>query len=251
MNRFHLKLLACASMLADHVCRALFSGNAAAGFIRLSAGRIAFPLFAFMVVRGFLYTRSRLKYALSMLAAALASEVIYDRLFYRKLFYWNNQNVIFLLLLALIMLCVMQEIEDRLKSRYDVFSAESGLSPEENDQVPAQSILQRPETVFILQAVTAAVFGAAAYFLKLDYSFWGIFAVAVFYFFRGAPFYVSGALACLLLAAGYGTYGAFLAVIPLFFYKEARGRLSTAGKYAFYLFYPAHLAVLLVIRAVI
>lgn len=200
-------------MLIDHACFAFFSESAAAHMIRLTIGRIAFPLFAFMIVRGFIYTRSRIRYAVSMLVTALASEIIYDSLFYKTMFYWENQNVIFLLLLAMLMLCAVEKF---------------------------------PNTA--LQILVIAVCCAAAYFLKLDYSFWGILVMVIFYYLRNSPFYVSGLTACLPLVLGYGTIGAFLSVIPLAFYKEAHGRFSAAGKYAFYLFYPVHLAVLLLLK---
>ena len=214
MNRLYLKIIACVTMLIDHICYVFFEGSAAASIVRLTIGRVAFPLFAFMIVRGFIYTRSRLKYARNKLITALASELIYDSLFYRRLFYWQNQNIIFLLLLGLVMLCILEKLDRRLP----------------------------------VQLLVTAGFGAAAYFLKLDYSFWGILVIAVFYFTRNMPFYQSGLIACFPLAAGYGTIGAFLSVIPLYAYKETRGRFRTAGKYAFYLFYPVHLAVLLLIR---
>ena len=221
MKRIHIKLIACVTMLIDHICFAFFNGNATAHMIRLTVGRIAFPLFAFMIVRGFLYTRSRLKYALSMLVTAVISEFIYDRLFYRRRIYWANQNIIFLLVLCLGMLCLLEMIG---KKELDL------------------------TFTLILQFAAIAGFCAAAYFLKLDYSIWGVMVIAVFYFTRNERFWFSCGAAVIPLALDCNTYGAFLAVIPMIFYKEKGGKLGTFGKYAFYAFYPGHLALLLALK---
>ena len=45
-------------------------------------GRIAFPLFCFLLIHGFMHTHSRLKYVGNLLLFALLSELPFDFLFY-------------------------------------------------------------------------------------------------------------------------------------------------------------------------
>lgn len=65
-----LKLIAALSMLIDHVGLMFFPNQL---WMR-AVGRLAFPIFAFFIAEGFRYTRSKLRYLLTVFA--LASPVI-------------------------------------------------------------------------------------------------------------------------------------------------------------------------------
>ena len=80
-----LKYLAFISMLIDHVNKALIYPNldGSAGLQIISdlfdiLGRIAFPLFMFLLVEGYFKTRSRWKYLLYLLGFGVISEVPFD-----------------------------------------------------------------------------------------------------------------------------------------------------------------------------
>ena len=94
LNGIHLKLIACAAMFIDHACKALFRGNPTANILSGTVGRIAFPIFAYLVLEGFLHTRSRKKYAFNLLIAALVSEIFFDRVLHGTWFYPMHQNII-------------------------------------------------------------------------------------------------------------------------------------------------------------
>ena len=73
MNRNHLKIIACASMLADHIGYFLFPQLEVLRWI----GKIAFPLFAFFIGEGCVYTSSRKKYHLSVFLLGVGCQLVY------------------------------------------------------------------------------------------------------------------------------------------------------------------------------
>ena len=79
-------------MIAGQVCRYL--------------GRLAFPIFAFLVAEEFVRTRDRGRYALRMLICALISEVPFDLAIYGRVFYPYYQNMLFTLLIGIMVIFV-------------------------------------------------------------------------------------------------------------------------------------------------
>ena len=70
-----LKIIAVVSMVIDHCAYYLMDGNTMAYEAMRCFGRIAFPVFAFLVAEGFAHTRNRMRYFLSLLLFASVSEV--------------------------------------------------------------------------------------------------------------------------------------------------------------------------------
>ena len=103
-----LKLLAIVTMLIDHVAEHIFCGMPWAFYHILEVGdrvltpyvllrgvgRISFPLFAFLIVEGFLHTHDRRKYGRNLLLFALISEIPWN-LVHKNLLFWSQQNVFF------------------------------------------------------------------------------------------------------------------------------------------------------------
>lgn len=119
-----LKTLALISMLVDHTASALLRqadwGILTVGThgIRLypymrALGRIAFPIYCFLLVEGYVHTRSVRKYAGTLLCFALISELPWNLLHADQLFYLHSQNVFFTLILGLIGIVVI----DRAKGK--------------------------------------------------------------------------------------------------------------------------------------
>ena len=108
-----LKLLAVISMLVDHVgmfvCRdneaflqvicTVGSREVTPYFLMRAFGRLAFPIFAFLIVEGFVYTRNRFKYGRNLLLFALLSEIPWN-LIHGGSWHYPSQNVFFMVLLC-------------------------------------------------------------------------------------------------------------------------------------------------------
>ena len=97
-----LHILAMGFMLCDHLWAMLFPVEQWLTCI----GRIAFPVFAFMIVEGYLHTHDLRRYLFRMLVWALISEIPFDLMYGGTVFYTYHQNVLctFLLIMLLIML---------------------------------------------------------------------------------------------------------------------------------------------------
>lgn len=216
-----LKLIACATMLIDHV-GAVFSANIALRAI----GRIAFPIYCFLMAEGAHYTRNKTKYALRVLIGAIISELPFDfGLFGGFTLYY--QNVMVTLLLALFAIYSMNAIP------------QGWLKP-----------------------VAVIPFYFIADFLCTDYGGSGVLLACMFAYFRDFPnargLQSVGAAVCLYLIGGYhiSLFGiriplemlGLLALVPIWLYDGSKRTASPWVQWAFYLFYPVHLSIIAIIR---
>lgn len=166
-------------------------------------GRIAFPIFCFLLVEGFLHTRDVKKYASRLFLFALISEIPFDFALKPGWFYPAKQNVYFTLLIGLLVLWGVTVCCGR--SVLQILIMTSGL--------------------------------LAAWLLKTDYSYKGVFLIEVLYVMRFSRLYQ-----CLGGAAAISwEIPAPAAFLPVYFYNGKRG---ISLKYFFYWFYPVHLILL-------
>lgn len=179
----------------------------------LILGRLAFPLFCFLLVEGFIHTSNVKKYFLRLLAFALISEVPYDLTFRLTYFSFEKQNVFFTLLIGLAVLIGLKKFEKR---------------------TPLNILVS-------LGIVGAGIFTAEI--LNTDYGGWiGVLMITVLYVLRDYPL-----VKCL---AGCGvilqnSISGMFSFIFIYLYNGERGR---QWKYLFYWFYPLHLLLLLFIQ---
>lgn len=209
-----LKVIACAAMLVDHLSKALSVPDPVFLLLSSMIGRIAFPIFCFLLAEGFFYTHSRGRYIRDLLILAVLSEVPFDLALHRSFFDPGYQNTCFTLLLGLLLFTCLDQMERKNLSLNKSRAA---------------------------QVAVLALFAAAAWLLRSDYGVYGICCLAAFYYFRRLPVQAAF-LGCFILNLdGFGAPAAFLALIPIYLYNGKRGMQL---KYGFYIFYPLHLLLL-------
>lgn len=202
-----LKILALVCMLIDHtgasvLGRGYFSVAEAQGvwlavyWVMRGIGRIAFPIFCFLVAEGVCHTRSRRNYAIRLLIFALVSEIPFDLGLYGQAFYWGHQNVFWTLGLGVLALWLMEKTDRRL-----------------------------------VQYLILIVCMAAAQLMQTDYSAFGVFYIWLLYFLRERKEWLRnlcGGIAVLWEVS------APLAFLPIHFYNGERGLKLKYVFYAFY-----------------
>lgn len=238
-----LKLIAVITMLIDHVGAGILGrlmmargfmdiasagGMAASIWLQENAelyygylvmrkiGRIAFPIFVFLIVEGFQRTRSKEKYVLRMAVFALLSEIPFDLVFKGQILEFTYQNIFFTLLIGLMTMLCFDFIE----------------------RTDWNGLLQ----LLAYGATLVAGLGLAE-LLKTDYGAKGVICIMVVYIFRRNRFVqlVAGAISFLW------EMPASLAFLPIAFYNGTRGLKL---KYIFYVFYPLHLLIIYVISVI-
>lgn len=222
MRSSTLKIIAIVTMLIDHIGAVLFPEV----MILRIIGRLAFPIFTYLIVEGFFHTRDVKKYLIRLFIFGLISEVPFDLANFDTPLYMGYQNVFFNLALGLLAITIFE----RYKEKSLVLASFS----------------------LILIMVIATMFNT-------DYNFLGILCVFVFYRFRDDTmmkyklFIALMTLPSILGAVSLISIGeplfigifiqafAVLAIIPIQLYNGEKG-LNL--KYMFYAFYPVHLLVL-------
>lgn len=222
-----LKLIAAASMLCDHVGLMFFPKIELFRIL----GRLAFPVFAFMIAEGCRYTRSRLRYFMGVfLLAALCQAVYFIAMGSRDL------GILVCFSISILIIYLLQDFKKRLFSKEEPALAKLAWG---------LAFFAAVGLLYALSRVTV-----------LDYGFWGcmcpVFA-ALFHpvgeespaFMQDRSVHVlSMCLPMLFLALQmqWVQPWSFAAVPLLLCYRGRRGSLPL--KYFFYIFYPAHLALL-------
>ena len=258
INGNTLKIIACITMLIDHltagimlpvVRKGLYSGDLTVSelntiyIILRGIGRIAFPIFCFLLVEGFIHTRSRLRYALSLLLFGIISEIPFDLIFYAEEDIFNINiiealeansyllnyqcNVFFTLLIGLLVIWSI-DVTVRLIRKKNF-----------------------PPLLSILATAIITLIGCViAYKINSDYDFYGVLLITIFYILQRYEY--------IRILAGYVfisqlgiEYLAFPGFILMALYNHKRGRKLGWLKYFFYLFYPVHLTLIYIVMCLI
>ena len=216
-----LKRIACLSMLLDHIGASLLEnglfkqGSFWPGDVQLDgvlrlAGRLAFPIYCFLLVEGFVHTHNVKGYLGRLVLFGLLSEVPFDLAFFRTPFDPSAQNVYWTLALGVLAMAGLKR-----------FEKENGL----------------PGWQGLVWAGGCAALALAA---RTDYNASGVIIICALYLTRTnrKRQCLAGALLFMFELT------APLAFVLVWFYNGQRGACSPLQKKAFYWFYPVHLLVL-------
>lgn len=226
-----LHLMAMVFMLCDHLWATVLSGHD----YLTDIGRLTFPIFAFLIVEGYFHTHDLKKYVRRLLLFALLSEVPFDMMMSRTVFYPLHQNVLWTFLLGIFLIWL-------------------------NERVREKALWQR----LAMAAFTVLLAYPLGIITFVDYYSAGLLSVLAFYFFRGRRWWCFlGQFAALWyiniellggLVYEWELFGqpfpivqqgfALLALIPIWLYRGRQGYHSKWLQYSCYAFYPAHLLVL-------
>ncbi len=232
VSSFTLHIIAMVLMLCDHLWATVIPGN----FWLTCVGRLAFPMFAFMVVEGYHHTKSYKKYMLRLLVFAIISEMPFNIMSGGSIIYPFHQNVLWSFLIALLGVRLM----DKARSKFN------------------------PIVSAVLCIIIIGVFSIMGLLTMVDYYNYGILMVFAFYIFSGETWkhWICQLLALLyinnfmmkgmyfpisIFGTTFNVYQQSFAVLSLpiiWSYKGEKGYSSKFIQYAFYAFYPVHILIL-------
>ena len=222
LNGFHLKLIAICTMFVDHLGYTLFPGDL---WLRC-VGRVAFPIFCFLIAEGCVYTHDRKKYALRLLVFALLSEIPFNLMNSGAVWDSYHQNVLWTLLTGALVCWLMD-----------------------------WAIKRHTRKAFVI-----AIIGLLAAFwliglAETDYGSDGMMLVVVFYLIKRMRcssdkkmLHYAIVLALFSIAVMNWNLSielwSLVALVPIWLYNGQRGFSPKAVQYGFYAFYPVHILVL-------
>ena len=229
-----LQWLALALMLADHIGHIMVNWlDPMVYFCLRCVGRLAFPIFAFQIAEGCVHTSNLKKYATRIFLFGLLSEIPFNMMFTGMGFFdIRHQNVMFTLLLGLLSLRLL------------LWARAQGWG----------------------RKLLAMLAFAAAYLLAeglcMDYGGIGVATVVMFGLSGSLRYKTAIRTLCLFLLnyAALLQSGSFhmpirllavLAMVPIALYSGKQGRKNKLLQYGAYLFYPAHISVLVILRYVL
>lgn len=227
-----LHIFAMAFMLLDHMWATVLSDYQ----WMTQVGRIAFPIFAFMTVEGYVHTSNFKKYMTRLLISAVISEIPFNLMLSGSVVYPYHQNVLWTFLIGLSIIHINENVKKKGK--------------------------------WWLTLITAAGTTLLGYIIGMitfvDYNGGGILMMLVFYFFRERKWWnfiiQFAALYYINVEMLQGLYFdveifditfqvvqqglALFAFLFIWAYNGKPGKKSKAFQYFCYAFYPAHMLIL-------
>jgi len=232
MTAFILKIIALTAMFTDHLY-VVFPDVFPFWFRGI--GRLAYPIFVFLLAEGFRHTKSPEKFLLRLLAFALISEIPYDLAMGNEISFIANTNIFYTLFLGGMAICLCERLKER--RGWQTMAVISAILP----------------TAILAEILSADYGGLGVLFIFAMYAIrpktprlitFGIFALSQFI---ALAFAISVGIK---IPPKYVLMMVFaLSTVPLvFLYNGERGRKT---KWLFYWAYPVHLTVLAVIAMIV
>ena len=232
MTSFRLKIIALTAMFADHLW-VVFPDYIPFWFRGI--GRLAYPIFVYLLAEGFRHTKSKEKFLLRLLVFAVISEIPYDMALRNEINFFTSTNIFYTLFLGGMAICVYERFKE--KRGWQSMAVIAGLLP----SVIMATILSTD------YGSMGVLFIFAMYVIKprkLRLIAFGGFALSQFFPLVAAYFLGIEIPSNYLMMIPFT-----LAVVPLIaLYNGERG---LKAKWLFYAFYPAHMALLAFIAVMI
>ena len=237
LTSFSLHILAMILMIIDHI----WGVFAVDGYLWMTCiGRLAYPIFAFMIVEGYFHTKNLKKYVLRLLLFALISEIPFNLVMASSWLAPLHQNVLWTFLIGILLIFL-------------------------NEKAKKTGKLWIRGLVLVGTVLLGCLLGIIAF---VDYNHGGVLMILVFYVFRERKWWaLLGQIVCLYFISVEVISGQFipialfgksfelvvqsfcmLALVPIWLYRGKQGPHNKAIRYFFYGFYPAHLLLLWLIR---
>jgi hypothetical protein len=277
-----LKLLACLFMLLDHIGFYFQNSMPYPLYIILRCiGRLAFPIFAWSVARGCARTRNPFQYFLRMCLFAIPTEVLFRILnawigqAWPRLLYPTNVLITFTLAIVLVFGYQMatRAGRDMIASLRPVSATQSTVptTPRFDVRINIGGIELDSRLGLALGLVMMAMAVIATLWLEPDYSIYGILTVLLFFAVHDIlpekdwgkraiqSFFLLNLVFLVIQAATYGfahSLGSVMqclsvAALPICYWLSREKKPGPVAKYAFYLFYPLHVTILVILRMLI
>lgn len=206
-----LKIIALISMTCDHVGLQLFPDV----LIFRILGRLALPIFAYMIAEGCRYTRNRRNYLLRMAGLAALCQVVY--------FVAMGSLYQCILVTFSLSICLIYVLDNLQKKGTD------------GARLLAFGVFA---VIFVLCVVLPDFLTG----FEIDYGLMGVLLPVLIYFGRPVHHFLLAGVILLCFSYG-GIQWVSLAAIPLLgMYNDQRGKYNI-GK-LFYIYYPLHLVVI-------
>ena len=221
MTVFTLKIIACITMLLDHIKYGLPETS---GILTLYFGRIAFPIFAFLAVEGYVHTSNFNKYLKRLLIFGIISQIPF-MLFKSLITNQISLNIMFTLLLGVSAIFFYEKIKNKFLGLF----------------------------VAILMMIIGQV-------MQVDYGWYGVGLVFIIYLIKNNKitftiFYILYTLLYYFvnyIKLEFNTINLYLpyiifSIIPIILMLLYNGKLGRKTKYFYYWFYPIHLLIIYII----
>lgn len=226
MSGFVLKMIAIITMLIDHTA-SIYLENSKWYLILRLIGRLAFPIFCFLLVEGYFHTRDVYKYLRRLGIFALLSEIPFDMAFadnVTQFDFLDQQNVFFTLFIGLSVIHLMNIVEVKFK----------------NNIIASN----------LIDCVIVLIGSFIAILLSTDYNMYGVLMIVSFYIFRANKRILTIVLFLINVQSG-GLVQAVgtLSMIAIALYNGKKG--PNLNRYIFYGFYPVHLLVLVLLSRIL
>ena len=288
LNSNKLKLIAIIAMALDHFAMVFFYRRVELiplcprplfyfYYTCRSIGRIALPIFIFLMSEGFKYTRSKEKYLLRLIVFAIISEIPYNLADAKRFFFPLEQNILFTLFISLLNLYIIEKIHISIhKIRDNIFSKDNN----ERDLTLKGAHLERhTPTTFPIDVTNSPLHNFINVFIIIFVTLISCLISEKLYFSYGSSCVISLALCYYIknkrplkvilmtiilmiwvynymtkrtIIFGYWHYAEIFAIfslIPIMLYDATLPNKKI--KYLFYIFYPAHLLIFYILSRII